>query len=61
MHAYAWSSMKHVQRTALIGSVVLHCLLHMPSVTFAMETAGSTEKVRISGESWSMCSKHCIS
>ena len=38
--------------------VVLHCLLHMPQINFAVGTADSTAKAQNSGKSWGMCSKH---
>ena len=38
---------------------VLQCLLHMPQIDFAANTAASTAKARNSGKSWGMCSKHC--
>ena len=33
--------------------------VHMPQIEFAMGTAESTAKVRNSGMTWGMCSKHC--
>ena len=39
---------------------VLQCLLHMPQIEFALDTAESIAKVRNLGITWGMCIKHIV-
>ena len=50
-----------LQHLAMVpsNSKAFQVLLHMPQVHFALGTAQSTAKVRSSGRSWGMSTKHC--